>query len=138
MMMMLRSSSNNLQKQRVKIALGMRAAAAAVPVRCCANEALQAIELVVLEAPLAGPAFELVRHENLCKCCVSSSSLLMAPLIACTGGRHGMRAGWGGWSSSDAPSTRANNNNNLLNFNTQNLDYKKYPPYGLKPPTATR
>ena len=101
MMMMLRSSSNNLQKQRVKIALGMRAAAAAVPVRCCANEALQAIELVVLEAPLAGPTFELVRHENLCKCCVSSSSLLMAPLIACTGGpRHGMRAGWGGWSSS--------------------------------------
>ncbi len=47
----------------------MRAAAAAVPVRCCANEALQAIELVVLEAPLAGSAFELVRHENLCNYC---------------------------------------------------------------------
>jgi hypothetical protein len=110
MMMMLRSSSNNLQKKRVRIALGMRAAAAAVPVRCCANEALQAIELVVLEAPLAGPAFELVRHENLCKCCTSSSSFLMVPVIACTGGRrNGMRAGWGGWSSSDARQPAATN-----------------------------
>ena len=82
MMMMLRSSSNNLRKQRVKMALGMRAAAAPVPVRCCANEALQAIELVVLEAPLAGSAFKLVRHANPCKCCKRCRRFLMPSFVA--------------------------------------------------------
>ena len=81
MMMMLRSSSNNLQKQRVKMAPGMRAAAAPVPVRCCANEALQVIELLVLEAPLAGSAFKLVRHANPCKCCKRSRRFLMPWLL---------------------------------------------------------
>jgi hypothetical protein len=74
------------------MALGMRAAAVLVPVRCCANEALQAIELAGLEAPLAGSAFKLARHANLCKCCKRSRRLLMpcgASLIAL--GAGGMR-----------------------------------------------